>query len=261
MTRINKSEKKNIGILTFHDGFNCGAFLQAFALQETIKSLGFSPQIINYKSVRRKYYEYRFMFITRRPRILLGNIKKYLKFKKAHQLLNLSRSLSEQSHLATLSYDAVIYGSDEIWNYSNMIVGVDPVYFGAGMERTSKVSYAPSCGNLDVNNDLPLVLKEGLRSFSSISVRDINSRDIVQEYSSIPVEIVLDPTFLYDFSAVEKICFASDFILVYSTGLSPELQNKAIKYARNKKKRIISIGYADSFCDVNVIGIGPLEFL
>ena len=38
-----------IGILTYHDGFNYGAYLQVYALQNTLKDHGVENVIINYK--------------------------------------------------------------------------------------------------------------------------------------------------------------------------------------------------------------------
>ena len=39
-----------IGILTYHACFNYGACLQAYALQSTIKDMGFDCEIIDYQS-------------------------------------------------------------------------------------------------------------------------------------------------------------------------------------------------------------------
>ena len=39
---------KKVGILTFHKAHNYGALLQAFALQETIKSLNYNVEIVDY---------------------------------------------------------------------------------------------------------------------------------------------------------------------------------------------------------------------
>ena len=38
-----------IGILTFHCAHNYGAVLQAYALQEAVKELGYDVEIINYR--------------------------------------------------------------------------------------------------------------------------------------------------------------------------------------------------------------------
>lgn len=251
----------SVGILTFHNGFNCGAFLQAFALQEVTKSLGFKSQVIDYKAPHHSYFEYRFLFVTKRLRIFFGNIKKLIKFKQAHKLFNLSRSVNKISDFSDLKYDAVIYGSDEIWNYSNSIVKIDPAYFGVGIKVKTKIAYAPSCGSLEQDTDVPLELQNGWKSFSSVSVRDLNTKKLIEKYTDKPAYIVLDPTFLIDFSSYEKKCTEKDFILIYTTGFSLELQKRVKDYAVSKGKRLISIGYVDSFCDLNIIGIGPFEFL
>jgi hypothetical protein len=261
MVRREDSPKRTVGIVTFHNGFNCGAFLQAFALQKTVKWLGYKVEIIDYKAKHHSLFEYKFLFFTKRIRVLLGNFKKYFLFKRAHKLFNLSTSATEASELTRFEYDAVIYGSDEIWNYSNSIVGIDPVYFGLGVNGAKKISYAPSCGSLSDDVDFPSELRDGWQGFSDLSVRDLNSKNILQKYIKKPIHLVLDPTFLYDFSGMESKCPEKDFILIYTTGFGLELQSRAKAYASKKGKRLISIGYVDNFSDHNAIGIGPFEFL
>lgn len=38
-----------IGIVTWHHNPNYGGLLQAYALQETIKKLGYNPEFVNYR--------------------------------------------------------------------------------------------------------------------------------------------------------------------------------------------------------------------
>ena len=40
-----------IGILTFHCAHNYGAVLQAYAIQEQLKLMGFDVEIINYRPI------------------------------------------------------------------------------------------------------------------------------------------------------------------------------------------------------------------
>lgn len=256
-----KVPEKKIGILTYHDGFNFGAFLQVYALQRTLKKLGFSPEIIDYKSHYHSYREYKCLFYTRRPKIFVGGILKMLAFFRAHKKLNLSPAVSSMQQLSGLAYPAVVFGSDEIWNYQSPIVKLDPVYFGVGVPTARRISYAASCGTLPRDSEVPEVVQQGWRDFDHISVRDGNSKAIVSRYVQAPVELVLDPTFLADFSGEEIPCPESDFILVYTIQFSPEAQKAAREYATRVGKRLISIGYRNAFCDENVIGIGPFEFL
>jgi len=261
MRDFQKTKQKKVGILTFHNGFNCGAYLQALAVQEILKEMGHRPQVIDYKAPLHSFYEYWYLFFTKRPRIFLGNLVKVFKFKRAHCWFRLSRAIAKISSLDKLEYDAVIYGSDEIWNYSNSIVKIDLAYYGIGIKAEKKIAFAASCGSLDKDSEVPGTIQKGWRSLSSISVRDENSRDLVARFVENPIDIALDPTFLFDFSPYEKNCLKENFILVYTTGFSSELQQKVKDYAKAKGKKLISIGYADTFCDENIIGIGPFEFL
>lgn len=261
MTMAASEQEPKFGIVTYHDGFNFGAFLQVYALQRTLDKLGVLSEIINYKSPSHSYWEYRCLFYTRRPTLLMGNFCKMLAFFRAHKKLRLSNTVSDAKGLADLNYDCVIFGSDEIWNYSNPIVKLDPVYFGVEVPATRRISYAASCGSLPQDSVVPDVVSQGWRNFDFISVRDGSSKALVSQHVEIPVELVLDPTFLVDFSGEEIECPQKDFILVYTTGFTPEVQKAVREYAIRAGKRLVSIGYRNSFCDENVIGIGPFKFL
>lgn len=261
MTMTAPEQKTKYGIVTYHDGFNFGAFLQVYALQSALDKLGFLSEIINYKSPSHSYWEYRCLFFTRRPTVLWGNFRKMLAFFRAHKRLSISHVASDVNDLSDLNYACVIFGSDEIWNYSNPIVRLDPVYFGVGVQTTRRISYAASCGSLPEDSVVPDVVSQGWRNFDFISVRDGNSKALVSQHVDVPVELVLDPTFLVDFSGEEIECPLTDFILVYTTGFTPEVQKAVREYASRTGKRLISIGYRNAFCDESVIGIGPFEFL
>ena len=210
MTITVSDQDQKFGIVTYHDGFNFGAFLQVYALQRTLDKLGVLSEIINYKSPSHSYWEYRCLFFTRRPTVLWGNFCKMLAFLRAHKRLRISHAVSDVNGLSDLNYAGVIYGSDEIWNYSNPIVKLDPVYFGVGLPTTRRISYAASCGSLPYDSRVPDVISQGWKSFDCIAVRDGNSKALVSQHVKIPVELVLDPTFLMDFSGEEIECPAKD---------------------------------------------------
>lgn len=46
-----------VGILTFHEGYNHGAFLQAFCMVRAVRDAGGDPVLINYKNRRLWYLE------------------------------------------------------------------------------------------------------------------------------------------------------------------------------------------------------------
>ena len=56
-----------IGILTFHDGINHGAFFQAFSTYSFLKANGYDVEIINYKNKRHWFTEYRTFLLKINP--------------------------------------------------------------------------------------------------------------------------------------------------------------------------------------------------
>lgn len=254
-------QQPKYGILTYHDGFNFGAFLQAYSLQRTLDDLGFQSEIINFKSPYHWYWEYRVLLRTVLKRKLIVNLRRMMAFFRAHKKFRLSRFSFSPNGFSNHRYSCVVFGSDEIWNYTNPIVKLVPFYFGVGVPSARKISYAASCGNVLNDSAVPDVVSQGWRGFEHISVRDGNSKTLVGKYVDTKVELVVDPTFLVDFSGEEVECPHSDFILVYTTGFSPEVKQAVREFASKTGKRLISIGYNNDFCDQNVIGIGPFEFL
>ena len=128
-----------IGILTFHCAHNYGAVLQCYALQEMLKGMGHTVEIIDY---RPDYLRMPFDVINLhriQSRNLLRLVKsiiletlslsqriirhrKFDSFIKYY--LNLSRSVGISS-----DYDVYVMGSDQIWN-PKITNGFDGVYFG-----------------------------------------------------------------------------------------------------------------------------------
>lgn len=65
---------KKIGILTFHDGPNHGAFLQAFALMKFIEKQGYDVEVINYKNKQHIWFE------EVKPLFDIGMIRRPIRF-------------------------------------------------------------------------------------------------------------------------------------------------------------------------------------
>lgn len=250
-----------IGILTYHDGFNYGAYLQVYALQNTLKNHGVDNLIINYKSKKHFFNEYFCFLKTKNPLLLVKNIIKIFKFLSAHKKLDLTEFCTDIQKARGKGFDVVIFGSDEIWNYRSPFVGKDLSYFGKNVPAQKFVSYAASCGSIDSNVEIDDDVKAMLSGFNVLSVRDENSRRIVSKVTGKQVDLVLDPTLLYDFSTLEKECEEKNFILFYGSGLTEQEENEIKAYAKEKGKKLISFGYRNNFCDVSAVEKGPFEFL
>ncbi len=249
------------GIVTFHDGINFGAFLQVYAMQGVLRRLGVESVIINYKNWEHWQAEYRCHLRTKRPSLLVNNIRKILKFKMDQRQLQQTSFSFKSDVFKELPLDGVFFGADEIWNCSNPLFTLDKFYFGETFGHLKRISYAASCGALSDKIGLEPVAAQLLKGFHAISVRDDNTRRLVESATGASPEVVLDPTLIYDFGGLERLPDLENFILVYTFGLPVELQQAIRTFAAKQGKKLVSVGYLNTFCDVNIISIGPFDFL
>ena len=256
--------KKRILIVTYHDGINYGAFLQVYSLQEFLIKNNFEVSILNYKSYKHTILEYFYLLKTKNISFFIKTLFKIIKFKKLqNKALNLTKRFFKIPHNLNSDFDFFIYGSDEIWNYNNDLIGLDTVYFGDKI-KGKKISYAPSFGNIDSNNILPKKIINLLKNFI-ISVRDINSYEIISKNIGIQAEIVLDPTFLITNHLCEytsMINYKEKYILIYMTQqITTDRWQELLNYANIRKLKLISVGYNHKLADINFINTDPVDFM
>ena len=160
----------------------------------------------------------------------------------------------------------LIYGSDEIWNFENPIIKFQNFYYGANVE-TPKISFSVSFGNVDLNNKRINKIKKYINQFNSISVRDINSKKIINKITNKHVNLTLDPVFLYDFKKEMKIYVRKKFkniknyLVVYGFYFNPLLQKNIVSFAKKNKINIISVGYHNNWAENNFCLVNPFEFI
>ena len=249
-----------VGILTFHDGINYGAFFQVYALQSFLLQHGFDCQVINYKSIGFTKREYKVFLKPRRPIYSMRNIRKIIRFRKAQKKLCLTKRIFKQKKLSKLTFDRIIIGSDEVWNFKSRSIGYDLTYFSQGLKADHIISYAASFGSINADDAIPFELKECLNRIDCISVRDENSANIMRALSKKRIQIVLDPVFLIDLSAEAITAPEEGFILVYGA-FTKQMIHHIIEYARLVGKKIVSVCYNFPWCDINLDTLGPFQWL
>lgn len=151
---------KKVGVLTWHYYSNFGSALQAFALQNSIKSLGGNISFTNYH-----YPKFgKVSKIKDTVRLILGNTIGWLPLKIvdrfryaticfSHKHHHLGQITTDEKLLPELTknYDVLVCGSDQIW-VPNVF---NPVYFVAFADKhIRKVSYAASIGLNAIPEDL-----------------------------------------------------------------------------------------------------------
>ena len=194
------------GLVTFYHIHHYGALLQAYATEQAVERCGSECEIVD-------YYVNQNNDLFRKPTGLgsaaadvhtalhYGPLKaRYQRFETfSKQYLRISghrfESLEELKG-AELPYDVILSGSDQIWNPKIFPDGrFDPVFFGAFSTRR-KIAYAPSFGVPHIPEGMEEELRSYLESFSHISVRERQGREIVKEITGKDVPVVLDPTLL-----------------------------------------------------------------
>lgn len=246
-------------ILTLYSAINVGAFLQAFALQQTVEELGFEVKFAKFPLNTETYHN-------------AVKVKKYFKElpKLVFKLRSRIKYKFEQAklHVAPIeevkNFDYVIVGSDEVWNVCNTNFEHHPEYFGEGLNPKKLISYAPSANGVTEKEFRRQMPQIKFQNFTVLSARDKETKELVETISDKKVDLVVDPTLLVsDFKGaieVSRKCRFNNFILVYSYGLNSEDIHKVISFANKQKMRTISVGTYNSWCDKNLV-VSPFEFL
>lgn len=194
------------GLVTFYHIHHYGAALQAAATERAVETLGHECEIID-------YFVNQDNALFRRPtglgsaaadahtalhyQALKTRYERFEQFSRDHLRISAHRYLSAaELRQAQLPYDAILSGSDQIWNPKIFPNGhFDPVFFGAFSDRR-KIAYAPSFGIPKVPEDMEQELRSYLDAFSHLSVRERQGQAIVTEVTGQTVPVVLDPTLL-----------------------------------------------------------------
>lgn len=253
-----------ISIVTFHHAYNYGAFLQTEGLLGCLRELGHEAEIIDYRNPALEATHERCIRYGWHPLRKLAGYRRRARFIDSLNELNPGSLAHDETAIDWSRCDAVVYGSDEIWNYSSHVHRFDPVFFGGGTPSSlRRIAYAPSLGELDWRHQqVPAEVPDLLTTYSAISVRDLNSAQFVENAVGHVPPIVVDPVFLHH--RVELPPHHETrrpFVLIYG-----EIRDRAMTEAcRNWTARLgcstLSVGYRNPWCDRMVLDSGPHDFL
>lgn len=265
---------------TFHFVHNYGAVLQAYALQQTLLDLGADTKIIDYR-----YYDEK-LWIKVKIEISKKNIKNVLdnistalhfckcrtKFNRFENFINNQLKLTERFYtiedLRRLRADAVVVGSDQVWNIS---ANIHVPFTLAQIICNKKYSYAASMG--DVTKRISTSAKEDLltelNKFSGISVRESSAKDfLVREGVQKKVTVNVDPAFLLRKDQWElligKPLIEGKYIICYQLLRNDRINQVVTKLKENSGLSVFSICNSGINLIRNAYPIydaGPLEFL
>lgn len=230
-----------IGILTFHRGNNYGGILQCYALQQVLKKLGHTVEVIDYCHnenrglVRKLYSKYStadniggFLsslsdFICKHRTVPFdkalndASIKEFDKFRSTY--LNISKPFDSNNigDYANAEYDLIITGSDQVWTSlfdDPMVYMIDwkPQFQG------KRMSYAACSAHKNLRGSQRNVVKGCLSKFDLITVRDSTTQQLVKNVLGKVPQIVPDPSLLYPYDEFKTQKQTEPYILTYILG-------------------------------------------
>lgn len=213
-----------IAILTQPLLDNYGGLLQAYALKETLKTLGHNPIIVNRQHssvnpIRRELSELKNKLLLRPARLnrylnynqkaLISERTLSFRTKYIPELSELITTTKGMKSLLAQNIDAFIVGSDQCWRprYSPCITNYF-LDFIKEQKKIKRIAYAASFGTAEweFNKQQTKECKDLLSLFDAISIREDDGVTLVKNYFGRNDAIhVLDPTMLLDIKIYNTI--------------------------------------------------------
>lgn len=263
-----------IGIMTMHRILNYGSYLQAFGLKRLIEEMGHEVIFVDYK-VEASVGEQQKLKKQKSP-VALKKICNKIKIGKNKALRIIRREKNsfacfisdfEKKYLRTLGIskekqycsqvDVLVIGSDEVFNCTQgEKVGFSKELFGAHNQAGKVISYAASFGNTTMEKlkkyNIDETIAPLLNKFTGLSVRDLNSYNIIKSLIEKDADMHLDPVLIYDFrDDIKDTVKEKDYIIVYAYNhrMTKEEGEAIRKFANDKNKKLIAISGEQDFCD------------
>ena len=240
-----------IGIVTVQDSNNFGSFLQAYALQDVLQTMGHEVWFIRSRSqtyIKRLFYASRpgKRDLLRLPAFLHANLegrKKYRRFRETQKCFRV------MEHYGDVPLDLVVLGSDEIWNVRTAVFRRG-IFYGEGMAPV--MAYAVSIGDATAQ-EMCCIPEQAFHRISPVLARDEHTAEFLEKLG-IQAPVVCDPTLLVDPAIFRReytspLMGSQPYLLVYSYGFEPVLADAIRKFARRRGLRVLSACFPFDWCD------------
>lgn len=220
----------NIGQLTFHASHNYGSVLQAYAMAKLLENMGHQSEFINlrpksqkdaYKIIRHGDKGIRLLFKLMIYPWLKKRYNHYERF--INHVLPITKreySSTDEMRNCLFDYDAYVVGGDQIWNPACQdFESAYYLQFLPDGDKSKKISYSPSLGKTEFDEDTRNRIAKWIACFDAISVREKRGVELIQSLTDKTVNLVCDPVVLLDKVEWEKLAvkpkIKKPYILVY----------------------------------------------
>ncbi len=262
-----------IAVVTWYRNGNYGGTLQAFALQEVLKMMGYQSELVNFcpETTGVAYVTKRLLM---NAAIFLYKPKFYLSrlqiFRFVRENLSVSNPFYDYDLLirfARDNYSAAICGSDQIW--SNVGGRIEPLNYLTFMEPARRIAYAPSTGCNRIPDSIRSTFSEYVRGMEFLSVREEQGAEFVRSVTGKDARVVLDPTMLLSGSQWDSYLGRAavslprePYIFCYFLGRNPEYLEFAQRVSRTTGYRLVAVEAKHlRLPGVQKVIVDPLQFL
>ncbi len=267
-----------IGILTFHRSINYGAFMQCYSLSKKLKK-DFplhTIEVIDYTSGKiMQQYDNEISAANANLMPLLQ--KRRDAFHSVYSALPLSSDrllgddCAEVAKFLNDTYDAVVVGSDAVWNWITR--GFPNPYFLKDYQGI-KLSYAASCHGQQyrlMSDEQKHYLSDAFSDFRYLGVRDVTTEQMLSYVNpSLKASHNCDPTMLLDLQTVpcdmtalkQKLASRGvDFSkpLIGLMGSDKKIGRELKRYF-GSRVQLIALYYPNCWSDVYLYDLNPFEW-
>lgn len=272
-----------IKTITCHNVYNFGASLQAYALMKYLQSQGHEVAIIDYKPDYLKFDLWSigprwnknilmriifYIYIVPKRLMQRRMRNKFDQFTKDFLVLTPQTFISNDELKSTPpEADIYIAGSDQIWNTESPN-GKDLAFFlNFAPKGSIKVSYAASFSVKHIVEKYIPMIKQELKSFDYISVRESTGLDILNSIGISKGKLVLDPVFLLQKKHWNKLIknhsSNEKYILIYDQENNKIIKKNAIRLAKERGLKIYAFEnfYPMRYANKRIKYADPIDFL
>ena len=275
------NKEQTVGIITFLHNDNFGSALQAYALQRTVRELGYECVHLDYRPDRAEKIRNLLASGNSLKLVLEGLRKREVRadqagarrkseaipaFYQAHMKLSAPCRNRKELRKESTGCGLLLCGSDQIWNP----VWLNPAYFLTFAEKDqAKAAYAASLGVSRLPKRAKIrKIRRWTKDFRAISVREEEGAALLKQMIGRDADVMPDPVCLL--SAAEwsevagKAPEGAPYLLCYFIGSNPEYWGRVLTLQKETGLRVLVLPVtADSYRSGYELldGAGPEEFL
>lgn len=257
-----KGETMRLGIIThYYNSKNYGGMLQAYALVKVLRDLGYDAEQICYLAESNSTQKSLKSCVKSLINMVIK--KKLDRRKKAFKQFEISiphskKVYSERDIEQSVElYDSFITGSDQVWNFKWYISSYFLTFVPS---RKKKIAYAASMGTSSLSEEESIKLKEHIKDYTAVSLRESDSADFVQTLTRLPVQTTLDPTLLLDLDDWKSISndrlIKGQYLFCYFLGRDKTIRVLAKRFAKKHNLKIVTLPNLQQHLEINDLGFG-----